>query len=258
MAFKLRTLGFGTRVGLTALMVVLLGGMAASLQHLLWHYANRDERPEFTMDDIRANYRGLDAPAPLLTALQRGHPEKLSGEARGALVFWLKSGKQSENYDNLDLGAQAPSELIAKNCVECHSRKAAATVDAKAKALPLDYWDDVKKIAFSRKIDPTPPKIIAMSTHAHALSLGTMSLVLAAFGLATMMPRRLIGALVCFSGLGLAGDIGSWWLARNSDLFVPLIAASGGIYSFCTVLLILLVAIDLWLPRPKALDGASA
>ena len=259
MGFCLRNLSLGSRFGVMLLLVVLLGGMAASLTHLYWHYSNRDERPEFTIDDIRANYRGLDAPASLLTALERGHPEKLPADRRAALLVWLKGKGLSENYDNLDLGALSPSEIIARNCVECHSTKAPATVDAKARAIPLEYWNDVKKVAFSRKVDPTPPKIIAMSTHAHALSLGTMSLVLAILGWMTLMPRKLIGTLVFLSGLGLLGDIGSWWLARNADIFVTLIAVSGGIYSFCTVALILVIMIDLWLPRPaSATPGASA
>jgi hypothetical protein len=215
--------------------------------HLYWHYENRDERPGLTADDITSAYHGLNAPAPLLTALQRGHPDPLAQPQREALIKWLKGSRISEDYDSLDLGAAAPAEIIASSCLQCHSRNSTST-DAKAKAVPLDYFDDVKKVAFSRQINPVPVKVIAVSMHTHALSLGMLSIVLAALSLGTRLPRLLMNGLVMLTGLALAADIASWWLARASAAFVTLIIGAGGIYNICTILLILLILIDLWLP----------
>lgn len=248
--FCLRALPPTFKAGLTGLLLTLLMGMAASAMHLYWHYENRDERPGLTPDDITSAYHGLNAPAPLLTALQRGHPEALAQPQRDALIKWLKGSRISEDYDSLDLGAAAPAEIIAQNCTQCHSRKS-TTTDPRAKAISLDYFDDIKKAAFSRQINPVPAKVIAVSMHTHALSLGALSIVLAGLALATRLPRPLMNGLVAITGIALAADIASWWLARESAAFVAVIIGAGGLYNACTVLLIVLILIDLWLPAPR-------
>src|SRR6185369_12320535 len=126
-----------------------------------------------------------------------------------------------------------------------------------ARGLPLEFWDDVKKVAFARKIEPVPLKIVAMSTHAHALSLGTLSLVVTALALGTRLAsgtrraRGFVGGMVAVTGVALLFDLGSWWLARSSDLFVYLIAGSGTVYSVGTGLLIGLILVDLWWPKKR-------
>ena len=42
----------GIRLGLTGLILVLLGGLYASALHMAHHYENRDERPGLTLDDL--------------------------------------------------------------------------------------------------------------------------------------------------------------------------------------------------------------
>src|SRR5258707_1260673 len=61
-AFRLRSLPGLVRLGLTALLLTILLGMAASASHLFDHYKNRDEQKDFTLDDLRA-------PAIVLCAL---------------------------------------------------------------------------------------------------------------------------------------------------------------------------------------------
>ncbi len=252
MPLRLRELGVGARLGVTGLLLTLLIGLAASGAHLYWHYQNRDERPGLTLDDIRAAYRGIEAPSLLVGALERGHPDGLDADSRAALLGWLRSGAISEAYDSLDLGPDAPAERIAASCLTCHSRSAAGA-DPKAKAIPLDTWDDVKKVAFARSVSPNPVKVIAASTHAHALSLGALSLVLAILACASSLPRALSGILIGLTGLALLADVSSWWLARESDAFVRVIAGAGFLYNAGTALLILLVLADLWRPgKPRA------
>lgn len=252
MSFRLRELGVGARLGVTGMLLSLLIGLGASGAHLYWHYENRDERPGLTLDDIRAAYRGIQAPSRLVGALERGHPEGLDADTRAALLQWLGGQNISEAYDSLDLGPAAPAERLAASCLSCHAR-GAASADARARALPLETWDDVKKVAFARNINPNPVKVIAASSHAHALSMGALSLVLALLALASSLPRSLCGALVGLTGLALVADLASWWLARHSDLFVPVIAIAGVLYNAGTLLLILLLLADLWRPgTPRA------
>jgi len=246
--FKLRELPGMVRLGLTGLLLVLLIGLGASAAHLFWHYEKRDEQPGLTVDDVRSAYRGIDSPAKLHEALLAGHPEELPKDARQTLLKWLEGSKVAEEYDSLDLGAAAPAELIAKNCLSCHSRKA-EKADPRARALPLEFWDDVKKVAFARKIEPVPVKIVAMSTHAHALSLGALSIVVTLLACGTSRLRGLTNLLLGVVGVALLCDIGSWWLAREADAFVYLIVGAGAVYNGGTALLILLILLDLWLPK---------
>jgi hypothetical protein len=247
---RLRRLPADVKIGLTALLITMLIGMGASMLHLYWHYERRDDRAGLSRDDIASAYHGLSAPSPLLASLERGHPEELAPTARDVLISWLKGPRISEDYDSIDLDDDAPAELIAANCLSCHSRQASAA-DPKARAIPLDYWEDVRRIAFSREVEPVPLKITAVSTHTHALSLGMMSIVLAGLAVMTSLPRRLMGGLVMLTGLALMLDIASWWGARLSASFVDVIMVAGSVYSAGTILLILLVMLDLWLPRTR-------
>ncbi|MCW5766644.1 MAG: hypothetical protein KIT68_11795 [Phycisphaeraceae bacterium] len=246
---RLRSLGLVPRLGVACLMVVIIGGVAASMRHLWNHYQNRDETPGLTLDDIRSAYRGLTTTSSLLASLQSGHPETLKPESRAALVAWITGPRLAEDYDNLDLGEKAPAEIIAANCVSCHSRKADAQKAGAARAIPLDYWDDIRPRAVSRKINPVDPKILVASTHAHALSMATVGLVVCGLLLMTAWPRPLIGLLIGLVGVGLLGDIGSWWLAAYGEAFVYVIVGAGAAYNGSLVLGAVLVFVDVLLPR---------
>ena len=69
---------------------------------------------------------------------------------------------------------------------------------------------------------------------------------------ATRLPRGLIGILVGLTGLALMADIGSWWLAKQADVFVYVIVGAGGVYNGGTALLVLLITLDMWLPKGRA------
>ena len=250
----LRELPVGARIGVTALVLVLAGGFAASLAHLRAHYQNRDERPGLTLDDLESAYHGLDRAAPLLAALDRGHPEGLNPEAKRILGEWLRGDRIAESYDDLDLGDFAPAELIATHCLSCHSRRSDDPHGAGAR-LPLDTFDDVKALAFSQRVSPVPRDVLAASTHAHALSLAALSLVLAALVWLTAWPRGLVSFGIGATGVALLADIGGWWLAREVAGLSGLVAAAGAVYNGGTALLLLAVLIDLWQPRRRSGGG---
>lgn len=236
------------RFGLTMLVLVIIGGLAASATHLLWHHENRDDRKGVSYDDIAGAYHGVTADAPLVRAMARNHPPELSEAARKVLADWLASGRISEDYDNIDLGDNAPDAIIATNCVSCHSRNAS---DVEARKIPLEFFDDVKRQAFAKNIQPTDIKILAASTHTHALALGTLSLVMAWLVLSSRFSRVIGPVLLGVSGLALFVDLGAWWLARDNAIWVKAILVAGPAYVGATGLMCLLTIADLWLPVRK-------
>lgn len=246
--FTLRALPFSARLGLTGLLAALLIGMGASALHLLWHYENRDDQKGFTLDDVKSAYHGLDAPSKLLKSLASGHPEGFDKDRRDLLTKWVQSGRINEDYENIDLGVASPREVLAASCLSCH---AGATAASKGAGLKLDSLEDIRKVAFTRSVQPNNEKIVVMSLHAHALSLGTLSLALAAMLWCTRLPRRLVGLLLVLNGLALPADLASWLLARKSEAFVSVIVTAGGIYNATVVLMIVLVLADLWWPRRR-------
>jgi len=120
----LRSLPYSFRAGIALLTITLVGGYFVSGLFLRWHYENRDEKPGLTMNDFVGAYHGVQSPSPLIEALESGHPESLSDPERAALLEWLRGDRLSQDYDNLDLGENAPSEIIAFNCLDCHTRSA--------------------------------------------------------------------------------------------------------------------------------------
>ncbi len=252
---RLTSLHAFTRLGIALLVVTLLGGYAVSGLHLQWHYSNRDGIEGMTLDDIRGHYHGVQSPSPLIAALESGHPDDLPEPERNTLLEWLRSGANlSEGYDDLDLGDMAPAEIIAVNCLSCHSRSASGP-DTYAQ-LPLEYWDDIQPIAYAKDIQPTSEEILAMSQHTHAPTMAVILIVLAMLGAMTRAPRVLTGLFVFVGSAGLLADMAGWWLARGNDAWVYAIVAGGFCYAAATTLVGVFVVLDCLIParRPIADD----
>jgi hypothetical protein len=256
-AFQIRDLSTGVRCGLTCLLLVIIGGILASVMHLYLHYESRDEQPGLSIVDVKGAFHGVTSTAPLLTAVEANHPAELedaeqddllADEERQVLLDWLNSDRISEDYDNLDLGYLAPAEIIATRCLGCHARTASRGGDI-GQAMPLEFFDDVKAVAFSREINPTPIEILTISTHTHALSMATMSIVVAMLLVATRLPRGIVAGGVLLLGAALLADIGAWWITRQVESFAWVIVGAGGVYNALMVLTSLVIIGDLWLPR---------
>lgn len=248
----LRDLPFGARAGLSALVLVFAAGLVASAAHVRGHHENRDERPGVSLEDLEGAYHGVRTTAPLVAALGRGHPEGLAAADRDALLAWLASDRISEDYDNFDLGDSAPAELIASACASCHSRRAGGI----GESVPLEYWDDVKALAFSRDVAPVPVEVLTASTHAHALALASMSAVIGMLSLATRW-RRAGSALLGVAGVALVTDFAAQWLARGAAGWAPVVAASGAAWAVSTGAALAVIAFDLWLPARRAAPPAG-
>jgi hypothetical protein len=247
---RLRDLPFAARLSLALLLCVNLGGFVASGVHMREHHANRDEREGLSMTDLVGAYHGVTSRAPLWIALERGHPSELEGQAisaaeRDLLLAWLRSERISEDYDNLDLGDDAPAEILAASCLGCH----AARAPEQQRAEPfLDYWDDVKRAAFSREIAPTDKKILIASTHTHAIALATTTLLISCLMLLTGFGARLKHGLMLGASAGLAFDLASWWLARSASGFTYMVVAGGALYAGCMLAMTLAILFELRVP----------
>ncbi len=246
---RLGQLGLGHRLGLTGVLGCLAVGQVAGLSHMRTHFDKRDDRPGFTVDDVKSAYRGLDAPSPLLASLNAGHPGALKPDERKVLIAWLTSGKIEQDYDNPDLGVASPREIVAASCLQCHSVRAdAAKVDANARKLTLDTTADIKKVAFSRQVLPTPADKIVVSIHAHASSMALMALAVMALATLSRWPRPVTGGLAALCGLGLAGEFAGMWFASSGEGWISVLLASGAAFHLSFALLTLLAFAELWLP----------
>ncbi len=247
---RLRSLPLLARAGLSLLLLVNLGGFLAGGLHLVEHHSNRDGREGITFDDLQGAYHGVSRVAPLRTALEDEHPDELvadilSTEHRSMLLAWLASERITEDYDSLDLDPP-PADVIDQACFACHSRNA----EGAKKAEPfLDYWDDVKPLAFSSQVEPTSEAILLASTHTHAIALATIAIVLVLLLAATASPGWLTGLVTLAAGAGLAADIAAMWLARTSAAFVWLVLAGGWTFNAAVLLGSLLVLFELWRPQ---------
>jgi len=252
---QLRSIAWTGRLALTLLTMVVLGGFVASGVYLVTHHENRDEQPGFTMDDVRGHYHGVRTGSSLVAALERNHPAEIEGATplpetqRSALLAWLSGDRISETFDDLDLGDDAPAEVLAVSCLDCHSR---GSENAIGKTLPLEYWDDVEPLASSKTIEPVDPKILLASTHTHALALGTTTLLVVLLMFLTRWPARLRNGLALLAALGLFVDLGAWWIARDMGSVIPVIVIGGTAFLGSTCLMLVLVIADLWLPRRDA------
>lgn len=247
--FRLRDLPLPTRLALSLLVLVNLGGFLASGLHMVSHHENRDERDGLSMTDLQGAYHGVQSPAALRIALESGHPDELgttlTSEHRSMLLNWLSSDRISEGYDDIDLGDQAPAEILDQTCVSCHS----ASADAELRVPPfLEYWDNVRDVAFSRDISPVDTEILLASTHTHAIALATITIVIAGLMLFTSWPGYLRSGLGLLAALGLSFDLAAWWLARDAAGMVWAIVAGGGVYALSMGVMMVAVVADLWMP----------
>lgn len=249
----LRSLPILTRLGLTALLATMFIGAAASAFQVLFHYNKRDDVPGFTIDDIKAAYHGLNAPAKMLTAIERGHPDPpnaLSADDRDTLLKWLQSPRIQEDFNSLDLGPQSPAEIVASSCAACHTPN--PKPPQKSHPLTIQSWADVQKIAFPRKVEPTPMNIVTLSAHTHAPAMAMMGIIAAALLMHTRLPRGVSSALIAVMGLALFADIASWFLTRHHENFAYVILIAGGLFNGTFTLAILLTLADLWWPTKRA------
>lgn len=251
MNFCLRNLPLGAKLGLLCAVIVLFGGYEiAAIKHLFEHHSPRDERPGFSPDDVEAVYHGLNRPPPMLSLLRDDHAPDMPDADRAILIKWLESADVTTNFDNIDFDDLTPQEVIASNCLDCHGLSSAADQGADIR---LANWNDVKEFAFPVVINPTDPKILLASMHAHAPTMAVVTIVLALLAcMSGWAPGWLRGLLIFLAGAALLVDIASWFPAGGNAMFAKLILGGGIVHSAAMGLLMLIIAIELLLPARRS------
>ena len=136
-----------------------------------------------------------------------------------------------------------PADLLDINCMDCHGRSSSLRAEP-----PLEYLDDIRALAFDNEVSPMNEAILLASTHAHALSLFVVSLA-AVFLLAlTRFRKSWISGISLAICMGLLLDLVSWWLARDSAVWVNGILIGGTAHALGIGLAGILILVDLWLP----------
>lgn len=248
--FLLSSLPLPFRLGLLCLVLVLAGGLLVSAEHLHKHHENRDGRPGLTLDDLVGAYHGIQSKAPLLLSLDRGHPKDLPAADQEALRRWLALPDLAQAYDDTKAGDRAPAEILDKRCLSCHSRDS-KDGDGIGKKVPLQYWDDVKKQAESRAVEPNALPIMVASLHTHALGMGTVTVLAMLLAAVTRWSRKLSGMLALGAGVGLLCDLACWLPSRSIEALVPVLAGSGAVWMTCTAGLLVLVGLELVVPGKR-------
>ncbi|QDU66426.1 hypothetical protein [Engelhardtia mirabilis] len=251
-SFRLRSLPFFARLGLTGVVGALAIGLWSSMRHLETHHQKNDGEPGLSFEDVLGAYHGVRVEAPLRAVLAReiSHPANLPAEERKALEDWLAGDNLIDGYDDLELDFMAPAEIMARSCVQCH---AADSGVVGAQSLPLVYWEDVSRMVSDKEIIPVPRDILIMSMHTHATAIGMLVAIIGLLAAATRFwtPLRCLPLLA--GGLGAFADLGGQLLAREHAALVWAILGGGAAFGIGLGLGLVLITLDLWLPggRPK-------
>lgn len=234
------------------MLLILAGGYLASVVFIYQHNAPRDDKPGLSMDDLVGAYHGVERPAVLLEVVNgpHGEPYLQEGDDKQVMRKWLTSDRISEDYESLELGDFSPREVIQENCLSCHARNSSEG-NGIGQTIPLEFWDDVKEVAFQKRINPTPTDILVVSTHAHAQSIPLVTLIVCGLFLLTRWPAGVRNRLFGITFFSLLLDLAGWWIARESVAFVWVVLISGGIFGAGFMLAILGCLADMWLPAPK-------
>jgi hypothetical protein len=265
--FLLRDLSVQLRIAVTCLVLILLGGYAASLYFLTVHISPRDGDPALSLQDLEATYHGIDRPAGIQVALDdsdhRSDYLKAAPDAELDLLrAWVAQSANvvpgsvdpvEQGYDYLPEDAPeetlTPADVLDTHCVRCHA-PSAPDGDAASRSVSLKGWPDVRRHAYAKKVEPQPITILAQSTHAHALSIPVFTLIAAALLLATCYSRRFRHGLVMLCFLGLLLDFAGMWLGRYDPLFVFIgVLGGGALYGITLCVALGATLLSMWFGR---------
>jgi hypothetical protein len=198
------------------------------------------------MDDIIGSFHGMNQPAQLLVAIRTTMKRYIPSEDEyEVLMKWLEGNRISEDYDSLELGDFAPAEILSRNCVRCHS-PGSMEGGGIGDRISLEYWEDVKEIAFSKNLDPVPLDILVTSTHTHALTQPMIAVVSSLLFFFTAWPRRVKHTLVMLVFAALFLDLASWWLSREWQVFCYVLVVAGGCFGGIVGLQLICAFLETW------------
>ncbi len=284
-SFNLSSLPLSAKLLLTAFLMLIGVGYLAAICNLYHQHSLADGVEGMSFNDLRAVFHGLtveetsDADAADLSRMaemiavggkMRKHINEGGEGAIRALDAWLKRGALESEFATPALvhkGDRSARDLIDRYCLQCHNADDGEKADAPygPDMFTIDYAMVYKFAAPGtaeehahesnddtpgmRTIGPNGVPHLFLITHIHMLSIPVFTLIVSGLFLLTNVNPTLRGVIAPIPMLTLVFDFASWWLARESELFLYIIAAAGAIYGCFLAVQLFTVLGSLWIRR---------
>jgi hypothetical protein len=266
---------------LVTLFVLIVGpGYLFGTANIMFKHQNADGEEGLTVDDLRATFHGMEkvvTPEAEVTVnstmLEQVRPDGDMREylepggdpAARALITWLENRAKEEEFAQAGLaeaGDPSAKEVLASYCVECHNADGGDMEDVPfAPTAEAEPEYELVMVAAEPEIithemgpqtvvlAPTGEKRLVHITHAHILSIPVFTMIVGSLFLMTGWGTGIKLLLAPLPMLAVMADIASWWLARYSEPFIYVIAASGAVFGLTYALQILCILCSTWCGR---------
>ena len=262
------------KIVLTVVLLFLAAGYVAALANIYAQNERVDGQPGLSPRDLILKYAGGDvrleqgqaAPSRMLEMIQGAMRQYFSDDASYRVLYeWLKAGASEEAFTRTrdDL---SPQDVIIADCLRCHAADSGEQVGTKSPFGPDQFTPDYKQIAkFALPHEPGQQTVhrepvdwrdLAMSSHAHLLSVPMFLILLATLFLWAGWPpgadRRsqiVRGLLAALPLTAFLLDVACWWLARLpgvGPVFALTIAGTGALFGLGFAVQWLVVLRTLW------------
>jgi hypothetical protein len=276
---------------LVTLFVLLVGpGYLVATLNIYVQHQDADGEEGMSLDDLKRKFHGIqktiqpdatiEVKSSMLDQVQpdgdmREYLDQGGEAAVRGLFTWLEDKQAAEaDFATAGLaeeGDPSAQQILTDYCIECHNSDGGDAEDysfadsAEAEpdlTLVMDYAEpEITKIeaeATTIDLKPTNEKKLILITHQHILSIPVFTLLVGALFLMTGFGTGIKLVLGPLPMLAVMLDIGSWWLARYSEPFIYVIAASGAIFGAAYGLQILCVLCSTWCGRREDPAGGDS
>ncbi len=266
-----------------SLFVAMLGfGYLGALGNLYHRHELADGQPGLTDNDLKAHFHGItvdvEDDASDVVAMSRMLEKVVPGASMRkhltagdeadvrTLIAWLEQGAQASTFQTESLvqeGDPSAEDVIAGRCLRCHNADDGEKADTPygpdiftveqdmvyryAKpGTAVDTIADADAMPGRKKIGPQTLAQLFLVTHIHMLSIPVFTLILAGLFALTGWSTRwktIIGPLPM---IAIAVDFAGWWLARSSEMFLPLLLIAGPVFGLSLAMQIFAVLGSLW------------
>ena len=233
----MKSLPISSKIGISAFLILSGIGYITGFLNILLTYGPTDEKPGLSVQDVRISFYGARDKTALEASIDGSMKQYFAADSEYQQVKdWLAAGAKEEEYVELD-------SIMAVSCNTCHSSA------AKVADVVTETYEDIKPF-LAQDTGKSASRLVSL-THTHLMStlILIFGLVLI-FGL-TSYSELLKTVIISFSFASLAVDLGSWWLAKLSGAFAPLVILGGASLGVTFAALVLLPLYDLWLKKAK-------
>lgn len=270
----MQNLPLAWKIVLSVVLVFLAAGYVAALANIYAQNERVDGKPGLSPRDLILKYAGGDveveagraAPSRMLEMIQGAMRQYFSDDASYRVLHeWLEAGAGEEAFREAsdDL---SPEDVFIADCLRCHAADSGEEIGMKSPFGPDQFTPDYRLIAkfalphepgqTTVHRDPIDWRDLAMSSHAHLLSVPMFLILLAGLFLWSGRPagssrgaQLARGVLAALPLAAFLADVACWWLARLPGvgwLFALAIAGTGAVFGLGFVVQWLVVMRTLW------------